>query len=66
MAKKKENFKDMGVLDLKKMAASLQEEIRVIRFKAEGSRSKNVKEVSNLKKKIAKILTEVSKSIKNK
>jgi ribosomal protein L29 len=66
MAKKKENFKDMSVLDLKKMVASLQEEIREIRFKAEGSRSKNVKEVSNLKKKIAKILTEVNKSIKNK
>jgi ribosomal protein L29 len=40
--------------------ALLQENIRVIRFKAEGSKSKNVKELSTLKKQIARILTEIN------
>jgi ribosomal protein L29 len=39
--------------------------MRVIRFKAEGSKSKNVKELANLKKQIAKVLTEINtKNIK--
>jgi ribosomal protein L29 len=66
MAKKKENLKDLKIEDLKKMSISLQEEIRAIRFKAEGSKSKNVKEVANLKKKVARVFTEINKSIKNK
>ena len=45
MAKsKKENFKGMKEDELKKNLAVLREEMRVIRFKAEGSKSKNVKE----------------------
>jgi ribosomal protein L29 len=58
MAKsKKENLKDMKEGELAKKLAILQENVRVIRFKAEGSRSKNVKELANLKKEIARILT---------
>lgn len=61
MKKNKDNFKDMSAAELIKKLAILRENARVIRFKAEGSRSKNVKEFSNLKKDIARILTEINK-----
>ena len=58
MAKKKtENFKSMKKEELKKELAAFRESLRVIHFKAEGSRSKNVKESATLKKQIARILT---------
>lgn len=60
MKNKKENLKEMKKDELVKMLALLQEEIRVIRFKAEGSKSKNVKESLALKKQIARILTEIN------
>ncbi|MFA6177666.1 MAG: 50S ribosomal protein L29 [Candidatus Paceibacterota bacterium] len=60
MAKKKENFKEMEKEELFKKIAFFREEIRVIRFKAEGSKSKNVKESLNLKRQIARILTEIN------
>jgi ribosomal protein L29 len=37
----------------------MRENIRVVKFKAEGSKSKNVKEISALKKNIARVLTEL-------
>jgi ribosomal protein L29 len=55
--KKKENYKDMKEGELSKQLGTLREEVRVIKFKAEGSRSKNVKELGNLKKQIARIMT---------
>jgi ribosomal protein L29 len=58
MAKtKKENLKDMTEVELNKKLATLRENVRVMRFKAEGSKSKNVKESANLRKEIARILT---------
>ncbi len=61
MAKKeKENLKGMKKEELAKKLAALQEEVRMIKFKAEGSRSKNVKEMTTLKKNIARILTELN------
>jgi ribosomal protein L29 len=61
MAKKtKENFKDMKGGELEKKLATLREEVRIIGFKAEGSRSKNVKELGSLKKQIARVLTEIN------
>ena len=57
----KENLKELKGPELVKKLALLREEVRVIRFKAEGSRSKNVKEQATLKKQIAKILTEINK-----
>jgi len=57
----KENFKEMGKSELEKKLVLFREEIRVLRFKAEGSKSKNVKELGNLKKKVARILTEINK-----
>ena len=56
-AKKKDNLKDMKEGELSKQLATLKEEIRMIRFKVEGSRSKNVKELGNLKREIARIMT---------
>ena len=65
MAKAKKNtqnnFKEMKGEDLKKELVSLRESLRTIHFKAEGSRSKNVKESANLKKQIARVLTELNK-----
>ena len=55
MAKKKENLKEMKVGELERQLLKLREEERAIRFKSEGARSKNVKELSNLKKDIARI-----------
>lgn len=46
--------------ELQKKLAILQENARVIRFKAEGSKSKNVKEPLVLRKQIARILTELN------
>lgn len=58
MAKKaKDNLKGMKKEELMKKLALLKEEVRVIRFKAEGSKSKNVKEGATLKKEIARIMT---------
>ncbi len=61
MKTKKENFRDIKKAELLKKLAILQENARVIRFKAEGSKSKNVKELSTLRKEIARILTEINK-----
>jgi ribosomal protein L29 len=60
MKNKKENLKGMKEDELKKQLTALREELRSIHFKAEGARSKNVKEASTLKKKIARILTELN------
>jgi ribosomal protein L29 len=62
MAKKniKVNFKEMKEAELQKELVSLKENLRTIHFKAEGSRSKNVKETAVLKKQIARIMTELN------
>ena len=60
MANKKENLEGMRADELKKNLALLKESVRVIHFKAEGARSKNVKELMNLRKQIARILTEIN------
>ena len=60
MAKSKENLKGLGVEELKGKLSTLQETLRVLHFKVEGSKSKNVKEASNIKKQIAKVLTEIN------
>jgi len=60
-AKKTEkgSFKGMKLAELTKKLTDLQENVRSIRFKSEGSKSKNVKEFGNLRKNIARILTEI-------
>ena len=62
MKNKKENLKGMKIDELKKKLAILQENVRVIRFKAEGSKSKNVKELLALRKDMARVLTEINSS----
>ena len=47
----------MSDLELKKELVVLEDNVRVIRFKTEGSRSKNVKELASLRKQIARVLT---------
>ena len=59
-----ENLKGMKADELEKKLAGLREEIRVIRFKAEGSKSKNVKEAAGLRKQVAQVLTEINKNNK--
>ncbi len=61
MKNSKENLKEMKKGELEKKLISLREEIRVIKFKTEGSKSKNVKELAALKKQVAKVLTEINK-----
>jgi len=46
--------------ELQKKLAILRENARAIRFKAEGSKSKNVKESVNLRKEIARVLTAIN------
>ena len=60
MAPKKENFKNFQKAELLKKLADFREELRVIKFKAEGAKSKNVKESLNIRKRIARILTELN------
>ncbi|OGI62156.1 hypothetical protein A2643_01765 [Candidatus Nomurabacteria bacterium RIFCSPHIGHO2_01_FULL_39_220] len=62
MKTKKENLKNITKDELMKKLAILQENARVIRFKAEGSKSKNVKESATLRKQIARIFTELNKN----
>lgn len=57
----KKSFKEMNEIDLEKELTVLKETLRVVHFKSEGSRSKNVKEAGALKKEIARIMTELNK-----
>lgn len=61
MKNKKENLNEIKKDELVKKLALLQEEVRVIKFKAKGAKSKNVKEQATLKKQIAQVLTEINK-----
>lgn len=60
MAKEKENLKGLDKNELQNKLTSLRESLRLLHFKVEGSKSKNVKEANNLKKQIAKVLTEIN------
>ena len=61
MAKtKKENFKGMKEGELQKELTLMRESLRMMHFKSEGSRSKNVKEAHVLKKQIARVMTELN------
>ena len=46
--------------ELLKRLSVLREDARIVRFKAENARSKNVKEPSALRREIAKVLTEMN------
>ena len=57
MKNKKEKLNEVKGNESEKKLAVLRENVRIIKFKAEGSRSKNVKELATFKKKIARVLT---------
>jgi len=61
MAKKTENLKGIKIEELKKNLLDLKENVRVLQFKAQGSKSKNVKESATLRKQIARVLTEINR-----
>ena len=59
MAKKKDNLSNSSVEELKKQLGKIEEDLRSIKWKAEGSKSKNVKEEATIKKDIARIMTAI-------
>ena len=61
MAKKKNNFNNLSKGELNERLVETREALRVHRFKAEGARSKNVKETLLQRREIARILTELNK-----
>jgi len=66
MKKKKEieNLNTLNLIDLKNLLNKLREELRLLNFKNESAKNKNVKSIYFLKKQIARILTFINK-IKN-
>jgi len=60
MAKKKENLKDQSVPELNSKLTTLEGSLVALRFKSEGTKSKNVKEQASIKKEIAKIKTQIN------
>ncbi len=57
MKKKKEQFKGMKKDELQKEVLALREKIRMIRFKAEGAKSKDSREGLVLRRQVARALT---------
>jgi ribosomal protein L29 len=62
MKSKSDNLKTMNGSELIKKLADLREEIRSIRFKGEGAKSKNVKMASILRKQVARVLTHMNQA----
>lgn len=52
-------LKDKNGEDLKKLVADKREALRVFRFGGAGSRTRNTREGRNLRKEIARLLTEL-------
>ncbi len=59
--KKTKDFQGMKDEELKKELEHSRESLRVLHFKTEGSKSKNVKEAKTLRKQIARVLTEINR-----
>lgn len=53
-------LKDKKSVDLEKLATEKKEALRAIRSNISGSKTRNVKEMHNIKKDIARILTAMS------
>lgn len=54
------DIKTRNVEDLKKEVADKREELRVIRFNESGSRARNVRSERNLRREVARLLTELT------
>ncbi len=61
MKKDKQNLNMMKDEELSKLLLNLEESLRDLRFKAQGSKSKNVKESASFRKQVARVLTEINK-----
>lgn len=57
---KKAKFKEMKIDELKKLLSEKQEELRAFRFNIAGAGDKNTKKQYNLRKDIARIMTEIN------
>jgi ribosomal protein L29 len=57
---KKTDFKKYSVEDLHKEIAEKRESLRNFRFGSAGSRSRNTREGRNLRKEVARLMTELS------
>ncbi len=60
------NIKDQSTESLQTEVSEKREALRVFRFGGAGSRSRNVREGRNLRKDIARILTELNARVANK
>lgn len=49
-----------GIPEMQKEVTDLREALRTLRFAAEGSRSRNVKEAKTKRREIARLLTEMN------
>lgn len=58
---KKNTLEKHTIEDLKKLAHDKREELRALRFSVAGSKNRNVKLASNLRREIARALTELRK-----
>lgn len=57
---KKQSYKGKSEKDLTKALYEEREKLRNFRFGATGSKSKNVKDGANVRKEIARIMTEIN------
>lgn len=58
---KKIDYASWSVEDLKKEIAAKREALRVFRFGEAGSRTRNVREGRNLRREVARLLTELTR-----
>jgi ribosomal protein L29 len=64
MATKKKTLKGRDVEELKSLVQTKREELRSLRFSAAGSKNRNVKLARELRREIARALTEVNAQAK--
>ena len=62
---KHKDLKNKNDKDLRKLLVEKRAKLREFRFSIAGSKTRNVKEGQNLRKEIAKIMTEISFRMKN-
>lgn len=60
MATKKTSFVNHSPEELGKLVEDKREELRALRFSASGSKNRNVKQARNIRKTIARALTEAT------
>lgn len=58
---KKTSYKDMDTKNLLKALEEKREALRLVRFGTAGSKTRNVKESLNLRKEVARIMTELNR-----